>query len=90
VQGDDLLYIQINHVLNSHLHAQWTYVIQMHPRRQRMIASVHPVREDIINELLKKRKAEKSIITELVEQGRLIEFMYEGKKFYRKNIQNSN
>lgn len=52
------------------------------------IASVHPVREDIIDELLKKRKADKSIITELLEQGQLIEFTYEGKKFYRKNIQN--
>jgi wyosine [tRNA(Phe)-imidazoG37] synthetase (radical SAM superfamily) len=52
------------------------------------IASVHPVREDIIDEMLKKRKTDKSIINGLVEQGRLIEFRYEGKKFYRKNIQN--
>jgi len=52
------------------------------------ISSVHPVREDIIDELLKKRKAEKSIITELLDQGRLIEFIYEGKKFYRKSMQN--
>ena len=52
------------------------------------IASVHPVREDIIDELLKKRNAEKSIITELLDQGRLIEFIYEGKKFYRKSMQN--
>jgi wyosine [tRNA(Phe)-imidazoG37] synthetase (radical SAM superfamily) len=52
------------------------------------IASVHPVREDIVNDLLEKRKADKAIITDLVEQSRLIEFVYEGKKFYRKNIQN--
>lgn len=52
------------------------------------IASVHPVREDIIDELLKKRNADKTIITELVQQGRLLEFTYEGKKFYRKNIKN--
>lgn len=50
------------------------------------IASVHPVREDIIDEHLRKRNAEKEIITELVKQGRLLEFYYEGKKFYRKNI----
>ncbi|MEA4892591.1 MAG: radical SAM protein [Peptococcaceae bacterium] len=50
------------------------------------IASVHPVREDIINDLLKKRNADRAIITRLVDQGRLIEFMYEGKRFYRKNI----
>ena len=52
------------------------------------IASVHPVREDIVDRLLKKRKAEKSIITGLLEQGRLIEFMYEGKKFYSRNLHN--
>lgn len=52
------------------------------------IAAVHPVRDDIIDELLEKRKADKSIITELLVQGQLIEFVYEGKKFYRKNIQN--
>ncbi len=52
------------------------------------IASVHPVREDIVDELLEKRKADKAIITELVAQGRLIEFIYEGRKFYRKNLQN--
>lgn len=52
------------------------------------IASVHPVREDIVDELLEKRKAHKAIITELVAQGRLIEFIYEGRKFYRKNLQN--
>lgn len=52
------------------------------------IASVHPVREDIVDALLKERKAEKTIITELLEQGRLIESVFEGRKFYRKNIQN--
>jgi len=52
------------------------------------IASVHPVREDIIDELLRKRNADKAIITELVKQGKLLEFSYEGKKFFRKNIRN--
>jgi wyosine [tRNA(Phe)-imidazoG37] synthetase (radical SAM superfamily) len=52
------------------------------------IASVHPFREDIVDELLRKRKADKSVITELLDRGWLIEFMYEGKKFYRKNLQN--
>lgn len=51
------------------------------------ITSVHPVREDIIEELLRKRKAEKTIVTTLVEQGRLQGFIYEGKKFYRKSFQ---
>lgn len=52
------------------------------------IASVHPIREDIVDELLEKRKADKAIIMRLVEQGRLIEYVYEGKKFYRKDLQN--
>jgi wyosine [tRNA(Phe)-imidazoG37] synthetase (radical SAM superfamily) len=51
------------------------------------IASVHPVREDIIDELLRKRKADKKIVTEMVNKGELLEFQYEGKKFYRKNTQ---
>lgn len=50
------------------------------------IASVHPIREDIVNTLLKKRNADKSILTKLLNQGKIIEFLYEGKKFYRKNI----
>lgn len=53
------------------------------------ITSVHPVREDIIDQLLNKRNTDKSVITELVRQGKLQEFCYEGKKFYRKNIGNN-
>ncbi len=48
------------------------------------IASVHPVREDIIDELLKKRKADKAIITDMVKQGDLLQFSYEGRNFYRR------
>lgn len=50
------------------------------------ICAVHPIREDIIEKLLKKRNADKAIITELVNSGKLTQFNYEGKKFYRKNI----
>lgn len=49
------------------------------------IASVHPIREDIIDTLLKKRNADKSAVIKLVKDGKLSEFTYEGKKFYRKN-----
>jgi hypothetical protein len=49
---------------------------------------VHPVRKDVIDNLLKKRNVDKAIINKLVEQGKLFEFTYEGKKFYRKNIRN--
>lgn len=49
------------------------------------IASVHPIREDIIDTLLKKRNADRSVLTELIEKKKLSEFKYEGKMFYRKN-----
>lgn len=48
------------------------------------IASVHPIRENIIDKLLNQRHADKSIITQLVDQGDLVEYRYEGKKFYRR------
>lgn len=50
------------------------------------IASVHPIREDIVDALLKERNANPSIISDLIKQGEIIDFVYEGKKFYRKNI----
>lgn len=53
------------------------------------ITSVHPVREEIVDELLKKRNVDKSVIEGLIKRGVIIEFSYEGKKFYRKNIKNN-
>ncbi len=50
------------------------------------IASVHPIREDIIESLLNKRNASRSVISELIDRGSLIEYTYEGKKFYKRNI----
>ena len=52
------------------------------------ITSVHPIREDIVDTLLKRRNTDKSVLTELIEKGKISEFMYEGRKFYRKNILN--
>ena len=49
------------------------------------IASVHPIREDIIDTLLTKRHADRSVLTGLLQAGRLLPFTYEGKRFYRKN-----
>lgn len=48
------------------------------------IASVHPIREDIIEKLLEKRNADRSIITQLVNQGEMVKYEYEGRKFYRR------
>jgi len=50
------------------------------------IASVHPIREDIIENLLEKRNANRSVISKLLDRGSLIEYTYEGKKFYKRNI----
>lgn len=50
------------------------------------IASVHPIREDIIEGLLKKRNADRSVLTELLEQGKIAEFSYGGRKFYKRNL----
>jgi len=53
------------------------------------IASVHPIRGDIIDTLLEKRRADRSLLNELLQTGKLLEFRYEGKLFYRKNTKNS-
>ena len=50
------------------------------------ITSVHPIREDIIDNLLAKRHADKKVVSVLVKRGDLIEYTYEGKNFYRRNI----
>jgi len=48
------------------------------------ISAVHPIREDIIDRLLKKKNADRSLLSDLLDQGKLGAFFYEGKKFYKK------
>jgi hypothetical protein len=50
-------------------------------RRHISIASVHPIREDIIDGLLKKRNADKTIISEMVKKGELCEFQTKANDF---------
>jgi len=50
------------------------------------IMSVHPIREDGVVELLKKAKANWSIIESLIEQGKIIETSYKDNKFYMKKL----
>jgi len=52
------------------------------------ITSVHPVRVSIIEDLLKRRNADRKIIDLLIQKKKLLEFSFEGKKFYRKNLEN--
>lgn len=48
------------------------------------IISVHPVREGIVDKLLKERNLDWDIINKLIEQGEIETFIYENKKFYLK------
>jgi len=50
------------------------------------ITSVHPMREDGVREYLKKADANWNIIEKLIEENRLIETEYQGKKFYMRKI----
>ncbi|WP_291958482.1 radical SAM protein [Mahella sp.] len=50
------------------------------------ITSVHPIREEIVNEMLKKRNLDNTVIDNLIKQDIIIEYLHEGKKFYRRNI----
>ncbi|MCP3869825.1 MAG: radical SAM protein [Gammaproteobacteria bacterium] len=46
------------------------------------IAAVHPMREDAVRELLKKTGSPWDIVEGIIEQGKLRECVYEGRKFY--------
>lgn len=50
------------------------------------ITAVHPVRAEIIADLLAARKLDWSLIENLIRKGLLEEFVYEHKKFYRRKI----
>jgi wyosine [tRNA(Phe)-imidazoG37] synthetase (radical SAM superfamily) len=50
------------------------------------IASVHPIRQDSVREILESRGESWSVIDELVHLGELIEVGYGGKVFYMRNI----
>lgn len=50
------------------------------------IASVHPLREDYLLDLLAKAKADRRVLDELIEEGKLSEVVYRGMKFYVKRM----
>lgn len=50
------------------------------------IASVHPIREDVIDSLLNERGSSWGQIEELVQQGILERFEYENKRFYVRKV----
>jgi wyosine [tRNA(Phe)-imidazoG37] synthetase (radical SAM superfamily) len=50
------------------------------------ISSVHPVREDYLKGMLKKRNLDGSVIDRLVDRKLISTYIYEGKRFYKRNI----
>ncbi|MDD4188927.1 MAG: radical SAM protein [Eubacteriales bacterium] len=50
------------------------------------ITAVHPVREDVIINLLNKRNLDNSIIERLENKQLITSYEYEGKKFYKRNF----
>ncbi|MFC1541065.1 radical SAM protein [Candidatus Latescibacterota bacterium] len=52
------------------------------------IASVHPIREEGIKEMLNKAGADWPQITKLINEDNLTEIEYNGKKFYMRNFNN--
>lgn len=50
------------------------------------ITSVHPMREDAVNELLKKAKSDWKIIIKLVAKNKLVETEYGNQKFYMRKL----
>ncbi|GAG09811.1 unnamed protein product, partial [marine sediment metagenome] len=50
------------------------------------ITSVHPMREEAVVELLKKADTGWGVVEKLVEDGRLIEVGYQGRKFYMRKL----
>jgi len=50
------------------------------------ITAVHPMREDAIREFLEKDQQDWSLIDKLVKEGKLLETVFQGKKFYLRKI----
>lgn len=50
------------------------------------ITSVHPMREEGVDEFLRKAKADWTVIERLIEKGKLIETSYEGKRFFMRKL----
>ena len=50
------------------------------------IAAVHPLREDALNELLRKAGVGWKVVDELIKDGKLVVMSYQGKKYYLRNL----
>lgn len=54
------------------------------------ITSVHPMREDVLNEFLLKSNTDTHLIKRLIIEGKLVETEYSGKKFYTRRLSRQN
>jgi wyosine [tRNA(Phe)-imidazoG37] synthetase (radical SAM superfamily) len=50
------------------------------------ITAVHPMREHAVKEFLKKAKADRRFIEELLREGKLVELKYEGNRYYTRKL----
>ncbi|ACS33070.1 radical SAM protein [Thermococcus gammatolerans] len=50
------------------------------------ITSVHPMREDALRELLRKANADWDVVEKLLDEGKLIELEYNGRRFYMRRL----
>lgn len=50
------------------------------------VTAVHPMREDAIREFLEKDQKDWSVIDKLVQEGKLLETEFQGKKFYLRKL----
>ena len=50
------------------------------------ITSVHPMREEGVEELLAKANSRWAVVKKLVNEGKLVELEYEGKRFYMRKL----
>ncbi len=49
--------------------------------------AVHPVREDVMRILITERGLDPIVLTRLMEQKLILSSVYDGRTYYRKNIQ---
>ena len=50
------------------------------------ITSVHPIREAVINKILEDRHLDRSVTDQLVDKKLISSYIYEGKRFFKRNI----
>ncbi|ADT85165.1 radical SAM protein [Thermococcus barophilus] len=54
------------------------------------ITAVHPMREDAVEDFLKKANADWSVVEKLLKEEKIIELEYEGRKFYMRKLKSRN